>query len=133
MQGIIPEITLECIQILRRVLPKAKISVEVEKPGRQGLRELAAEADVIFYSKAWAEVCCNIKIWRPRRPTLVSHAKLKPNHHRPVDMIPQRPVSRESPEGERTFFDSLSFCPNSSQKLMIGRNPNLTLCAIIDH
>ena len=32
------------------------ISVEVEKPGRAGLRELAAAADVVFYSKAWAQV-----------------------------------------------------------------------------
>ena len=32
------------------------ISVEVEKPGRVGLQELAAEADVVFYSKTWAQV-----------------------------------------------------------------------------
>jgi len=32
------------------------VSVEVEKPGREGLEELAAEADVVFYSKSWAEV-----------------------------------------------------------------------------
>ncbi len=34
----------------------AKISIEVEKPGREGLEELAAEADVVFYSRSWAEV-----------------------------------------------------------------------------
>jgi len=28
----------------------------VEKPNRDGLRELAAEADVVCYSKTWAEV-----------------------------------------------------------------------------
>ncbi|KAM3517246.1 hypothetical protein NHJ13051_009152 [Beauveria bassiana] len=54
-EGRIPETTLECIRILRRILPGSKISVEVEKPGRQGLRALAAEADVVFYSKVWAE------------------------------------------------------------------------------
>lgn len=54
-EGRIPDTTLECMRILRRVLPGSKISVEVEKPGREGLRELAAEADVVFYSKAWAE------------------------------------------------------------------------------
>ncbi|KAM3512838.1 hypothetical protein MY11210_003543 [Beauveria gryllotalpidicola] len=54
-EGRIPETTLECIRILRRILPQSKISVEVEKPGRQGLRALAAEADVVFYSKVWAE------------------------------------------------------------------------------
>jgi ketohexokinase len=37
-------------------MPDAKISVEVEKPGREGLIELAAEADVVFYSKGWAVV-----------------------------------------------------------------------------
>ncbi|OAA77541.1 Carbohydrate/purine kinase [Akanthomyces lecanii RCEF 1005] len=54
-EGRIPETTLECIRVLRRLLPGSKISVEVEKPGREGLRELAAEADVVFYSKVWAE------------------------------------------------------------------------------
>ncbi|KAM0670566.1 hypothetical protein ACQRIU_000961 [Beauveria bassiana] len=54
-EGRIPETTLECIRILRRILPGSKISVEVEKPGRHGLRALAAEADVVFYSKVWAE------------------------------------------------------------------------------
>jgi ketohexokinase len=32
------------------------VSIEVEKPGREGLEELAAEADVIFFSRNWAEV-----------------------------------------------------------------------------
>ncbi|KAK5240808.1 hypothetical protein LTR20_002098 [Exophiala xenobiotica] len=44
----------ECMQYLRRAYPTVKISVEVEKPGRAGLQELAAEADVVFYSKGWA-------------------------------------------------------------------------------
>ncbi|KAI8298857.1 Ketohexokinase [Colletotrichum sp. SAR11_240] len=55
-EGRIPETTLECVRSLRRVLgASATVSVEVEKPGRPGLRELAAEADVVFYSKSWAE------------------------------------------------------------------------------
>ncbi|KAK8066986.1 Ribokinase-like protein [Apiospora hydei] len=54
-EGRIPETTLRCIQYLRQALPKASISVEVEKPDREGLQELAAEADVVFYSKSWAE------------------------------------------------------------------------------
>ncbi|KAK6219111.1 hypothetical protein LQW54_002613 [Pestalotiopsis sp. IQ-011] len=57
-EGRLPETTLECIRYLRQANPEARISVEVEKPGRQGLQELAAEADVVFYSKSWAEVCC---------------------------------------------------------------------------
>ena len=27
----------------------------MEKPGRTGLQELAAEADTVFYSKGWAQ------------------------------------------------------------------------------
>ncbi|OLN84500.1 Ketohexokinase [Colletotrichum chlorophyti] len=55
-EGRVPDTTLECIRILRRVLGEVTVSVEVEKPGRPGLRELAAEADVVFYSRSWAEV-----------------------------------------------------------------------------
>ncbi|KAK8041377.1 Ribokinase-like protein [Apiospora phragmitis] len=54
-EGRIPETTLRCIQYLRQALPKTSISVEVEKPDREGLQELAAEADVVFHSKSWAE------------------------------------------------------------------------------
>ncbi|KAK8002011.1 hypothetical protein PG991_014233 [Apiospora marii] len=54
-EGRIPETTLSCIQYLRQAVPKAKVSVEVEKPDREGLEQLAAEADVVFYSKSWAE------------------------------------------------------------------------------
>ncbi|KAJ3521767.1 hypothetical protein NM208_g13143 [Fusarium decemcellulare] len=54
-EGRIPDTTLRCIRLLRNVLPDAQISVEVEKPGREGLPELAAEADVVFYSRSWAE------------------------------------------------------------------------------
>lgn len=56
MQGRIPETTLEWIQHLRCHLPRARVSVEIEKPGREGLRDLAKEADVVFYSRSWAEV-----------------------------------------------------------------------------
>ncbi|CAM1508398.1 Fc.00g052460.m01.CDS01 [Cosmosporella sp. VM-42] len=54
-EGRIPDTTLRCIHLLREVLPTAQISVEVEKPAREGLPELAAEADVVFYSRSWAE------------------------------------------------------------------------------
>ena len=46
---------MECISYLRRSHPSAKISVEVEKPGRAGLDELAAKADVVFISRSWAQ------------------------------------------------------------------------------
>ncbi|KAF4338181.1 hypothetical protein FBEOM_7923 [Fusarium beomiforme] len=54
-EGRIPDTIRSCIRLLRKVLPKATISVEIEKPGREGLPELAAEADVVFYSRSWAE------------------------------------------------------------------------------
>jgi ketohexokinase len=44
------------MRCLRQVSPGCTISVEVEKPGREGLVELAAEANVVFYSRGWAEV-----------------------------------------------------------------------------
>lgn len=59
-QGRTPDTTLKCIQHLRRRLPRSRISVEVEKPGRPRLRELAGDADVVFYSKSWAEVSWNL-------------------------------------------------------------------------
>lgn len=55
-QGRVPETTLQCVQYLRRHLPRSRVSIEVEKPGRDGLRDLASEADVVFYSRSWAEV-----------------------------------------------------------------------------
>ena len=47
---------MECILHLRQQFPTTKISVELEKPGRLRLTELAAQADVVFYSKSWALV-----------------------------------------------------------------------------
>ncbi|KUI71551.1 Ketohexokinase [Cytospora mali] len=54
-EGRIPETILKCIHHIRHHLPRARVSVEVEKPKRDGLRELAAEADVVIYSRSWAE------------------------------------------------------------------------------
>ncbi|KAI1191971.1 hypothetical protein F5B17DRAFT_425998 [Nemania serpens] len=54
-EGRIPATTLQCIQWLRRSNPNARVSIEVEKPGREGLEELVAEADVVFFSRSWAE------------------------------------------------------------------------------
>ncbi|RYP09016.1 hypothetical protein DL764_001512 [Monosporascus ibericus] len=59
-EGRIPVTTLRCMSHLRRSTPNARISVEVEKPGREGLEQLAAEADVVFYSRGWAEVSVGI-------------------------------------------------------------------------
>lgn len=58
-EGRIPNVTLQCIRHLRASQSANDkgllISVELEKPGREGLQELAYVADVIFYSKSWAE------------------------------------------------------------------------------
>ncbi|CAK7567366.1 MAG: hypothetical protein SEPTF4163_005330 [Sporothrix epigloea] len=61
-EGRMPTTTLACIKYLRAqqynhygTEKEITISVEVEKPGREGLRDLAAVADIIFYSKSWAE------------------------------------------------------------------------------
>lgn len=66
-EGRIPETTLKCMGHLRKHdistseknentdRPRLMISVEVEKPGREGLQDLARMADVVFYSRSWAE------------------------------------------------------------------------------
>ncbi|QUC18844.1 uncharacterized protein UV8b_03085 [Ustilaginoidea virens] len=54
-EGRNPGTTLACIELIRRRHPRARISVEIEKPGRQGLLDLAARADIVFYSQSWAE------------------------------------------------------------------------------
>ncbi|KAK4181451.1 Ribokinase-like protein [Triangularia setosa] len=55
-EGRIPETTLQCIRHIRGAMPtNTTISVECEKPNREGLVELASEADVVFYSSSWAE------------------------------------------------------------------------------
>lgn len=61
-EGRIPETTLKCIRYLREHSsvkaaggPSLTISVELEKPGRAGLQALALLADVVFYSRSWAE------------------------------------------------------------------------------
>ena len=55
-KGRIPEVTLECMRYLRQCFPRVRISVEIEKPARTGLQELAVAADVVFFSKSWAQV-----------------------------------------------------------------------------
>lgn len=53
-EGRIPSVVFECIKYLRSAYPGVMVSVEVEKPAREGLQELANEADVVFYSKSWS-------------------------------------------------------------------------------
>lgn len=44
------------MQYIAKHRSKAMISVEVEKPDRKGLEQLAQVANVVFYSKSWAWV-----------------------------------------------------------------------------
>jgi ketohexokinase len=60
-KGRIPETTVECIRFLRTVIsPSTVISVEVEKPGRVGLIDMALLADFVFFSRSWAMVCLSL-------------------------------------------------------------------------
>ncbi|KAJ5386298.1 pfkB family kinase [Penicillium cosmopolitanum] len=55
-EGRTPDVILACICYLQKNFPSVRVSVEVEKPGRVGLQELAKAANVVFYSKSWATV-----------------------------------------------------------------------------
>ena len=54
-EGRIPEITCPCAEFLRNTFPKFRISVECEKPERRDIDKVARFANVVFYSKLWAE------------------------------------------------------------------------------
>jgi ketohexokinase len=54
-EGRIPDVTVQCIDVVRDL--GAVVSCEVEKPGRDGLLEMARKVDVVFYSRGWAVVC----------------------------------------------------------------------------
>ena len=56
-EGRLVDITSTCIDHVRVCHPEALISVEIEKPYRDGLQELAQKADIVFFSKGWAQVC----------------------------------------------------------------------------
>lgn len=62
-EGRIPVVTEESIIWLRRNLPEARISVECEKPDREYMARVSESADVVFFSRLWAEV----RICRTRR------------------------------------------------------------------
>jgi ketohexokinase len=61
-QGRITDVMLQNMRYLDGLLAsidrrdRTILSAEVEKPGREGLLELAAEADVVFFSRSWATV-----------------------------------------------------------------------------
>jgi ketohexokinase len=57
MEGRIPERTVQFIRYVRENAPaRTVISVEVEKPGREGLLGMALLANFVFFSRSWALV-----------------------------------------------------------------------------
>jgi ketohexokinase len=55
-EGRNPDVTLKCIRALRAKSLGICISVECEKPEREGMLEAAHEADIVFFSRLWVEV-----------------------------------------------------------------------------
>jgi ketohexokinase len=55
-EGRVSELLLSCVEHLRSSQPSFKISVECEKPERTGMLFVAKRADVVFFSRLWAEV-----------------------------------------------------------------------------
>ncbi|CAK3743979.1 pfkB family kinase [Lecanosticta acicola] len=47
--------SIQCLKWLKQEYPDCTRSVEVEKPNRPGLDKMAEEADIVFFSKTWAE------------------------------------------------------------------------------
>ena len=62
-EGRIVDVTASCIDHVRTQESNAVISVEIEKAHRYGLQNLAQKADVVFYSKSWAEVSGFFTYW----------------------------------------------------------------------
>ena len=55
-EGRIPIVTEQSVVWLRENLPQSKISVECEKPDRVYMARVSEYADVVFFSRLWAEV-----------------------------------------------------------------------------
>ncbi|KAF1964308.1 ketohexokinase-like protein [Bimuria novae-zelandiae CBS 107.79] len=54
-EGRIPTVTEESVRWLCEEFPSTKVSVECEKPGRTYMADVARHADVVFFSRIWAE------------------------------------------------------------------------------
>jgi ketohexokinase len=71
-EGRVPGVTGECVDALRKMEGEGKggkvwVSVECEKPDRTGLDGVVGSADVVFYSRLWAEVSCDSLFLLKRR------------------------------------------------------------------
>lgn len=56
-EGRIPDVTVACVRYLRKsaAYKDFRISIECEKPERKDIIYAAQEADIVFYSKLWAD------------------------------------------------------------------------------
>ncbi|KAJ4286737.1 hypothetical protein N0V90_012989 [Kalmusia sp. IMI 367209] len=54
-EGRIPDVTGESVRWLRENLPSTRVSVECEKPERKYMELVSRDADVVFFSKLWAQ------------------------------------------------------------------------------
>lgn len=107
-QGRIPDVTLGCIQYLRKQFPSVRVSVEAEKPGRLGLQELADAADMVFFSKSWAQVSStSVMVKRLGDITDGSNRVMGIHRWRIVcrDRQPGYPSSCSVPENEKFMAD----------------------------
>lgn len=55
-EGRIPVVTQASVKWLCENFPSASISVECEKPDREYMAQVSQDADVVFFSRIWAEV-----------------------------------------------------------------------------
>ena len=124
-EGRIPEVSLKCIRYLRDHAAfhgesgptlTLKISVEVEKPKRLGLRELAHQSDMVFYSKSWAQG----EGYRNAREALLEEARLfvadqstfsRPNHLMTCTEGEKGAWALQLPCADQNMFDSVVFSP----------------------
>ncbi|KAJ4346115.1 hypothetical protein N0V95_005668 [Ascochyta clinopodiicola] len=81
-EGRMPEVLLPCVQWLRQMYGyhgKVRVSVECEKPDRTGMKDVAALADTVFYSRLWAEVSGYKKSQTPRLTACQAHSDTDPS------------------------------------------------------
>ncbi|KAH8719445.1 hypothetical protein GQ44DRAFT_741946 [Phaeosphaeriaceae sp. PMI808] len=66
-EGRNPEVTVDCVRRVREISTPGEliISVECEKPERTLMAEAIPYADVVFYSKDWAEEWAKSLAWHP--------------------------------------------------------------------
>lgn len=100
-EGRNPGVVLQCVRWLRRTYRSGRVwvSVECEKPEREGMRDVAALADVVFYSRLWAEVCPSLlsPSLRPPHPLTTPHQAHAPPHTPSTPLTPSAFLTAQIP------------------------------------